>query len=142
VSPDGPDETVLGFDYGERRIGVAVGQTVSRTASPLRTLPAKSGQPDWVVVAKLLAEWKPNRAVVGLPTTADGAPHPVVEAARRFARRLHGRFGLPVVFVDERLSSHAAAERTRDVDALDAMAACVILETWLAEGPAAERSPA
>lgn len=142
MSPAGPAETVLGFDYGERRIGVAIGQTVSRTASPLRTLPAKSGQPDWSVLAKLLAEWKPDRAVVGLPTTADGAPHPVAEAARRFARRLHGRFGLPVVFVDERLSSHAAAERTRDADELDAMAACVILETWLAEGSAAERSPA
>lgn len=141
MSAGGRDETVLGFDYGDRRIGVAVGQTVSRTASPLKTLPAKSGQPDWALVAKLVAEWKPDRAVVGLPAMADGAPHPVAEAARRFARRLHGRFGLPIVYVDERLSSHAAAERTRDTEVLDAMAACVILETWLAEGSATERSP-
>lgn len=125
-------ETVLGFDYGKRRIGVAIGQTVSRTASPLRTLPAKAGQPDWSALAAILAEWRPDRVVVGLPAMADGAPHPVAEAAQRFARRLHGRFGLQVEFVDERLSSHAAAERLQGTGDVDAMAACVILETWLA----------
>jgi putative Holliday junction resolvase len=134
------DETVLGFDYGERRIGVAVGQTVTRTAGPLATLPARHGQPDWTALARLVAEWRPERFVVGLPTTADGAPHPLREAIERFARRLEGRYRRPVVFVDERLSSWAAETDARDSrHGLDALAAARILETWL--GQATARSP-
>jgi putative Holliday junction resolvase len=137
------DETVLGFDYGERRIGVAVGQTVSRTAGPLTTLPAKQGQPDWAALARLVAEWRPERFVVGLPTTVDGAPHPLREAIERFARRLEGRFRRPVVFVDERLSSWAAASAIRGSrHGVDALAAARILETWLDQaGPVPTPQP-
>jgi putative Holliday junction resolvase len=128
------DETVLCFDYGARRIGVAVGQTVTRTAGPLATLSARQGQPDWAALARLVAEWRPERFVVGLPTTADGAPHPLRAAIERFARRLEGRFRRPVEFVDERLSSWAAAADAGDGrHGVDALAAARILETWLGQ---------
>lgn len=134
--------TALGFDYGERRIGVAVGQTVTRTASPLATLAARDGQPDWTAVRKLVEAWRPDVLVVGLPSTADGAPHALAAAIERFARRLAGRFGLAVEFVDERLSSHAAAELAHDGrHGVDAHAAALILESWLAPTSARESEP-
>lgn len=125
--------TALAFDYGERRIGVAVGQTQTRTAQALVTLPVRNGQIDWPAIAKLVEQWQPQQLVVGLPTTDDGQPHLNAAPIARFARRLHGRFHLPVAFVDERLSSYAASEDpdTRRVG-LDAVAARLILETWLA----------
>jgi len=126
--------TALGFDYGERRIGVAVGQTVTRTASPLTTLKARDGQPDWSAVKRLVDEWRPDVLVVGRPSTADGAPHALAAAIERFARRLTGRFGLAVEFIDERLSSHAAADDARGSrHGLDAHAAALILESWLVD---------
>ena len=132
--------TALGFDYGERRIGIAVGQTVTRTASPLATIAARGGQPDWPAVKRLVDDWRPDCLVVGMPTTADGTAHALAAAIARFARRLEGRFGLKVEFVDERLSSHAAAARAReDRHGVDAHAAAVILETWLAPAPAHEK---
>jgi putative Holliday junction resolvase len=141
--PSSAAAMVLGFDYGERRIGVAVGQTVTRTASPLKTLPARGGQPDWRAVKTLIEAWQPARLVVGLPSTADGAPHPLADAIARFGRRLHGRFGLPVDFIDERLSSHEAAARCRNGrQEIDAMAASLILETWLNIPRAAEERAA
>jgi putative Holliday junction resolvase len=125
--------TALGFDYGERRIGVAVGQSLTHTAQALVTLPVRNGQIDWPAISRLIAEWRPQQLVLGLPTRDDGQPHANTEAIARFARRLHGRFQLPVAFVDERLSSYAASEDpdTRRVG-LDAVAARLILETWLA----------
>ena len=130
--------TAMGFDYGEKRIGVAVGQTVTRTASPLATLPAKHGQPDWTVLGRLIGEWQPDCLVLGLPTTAEGNPHPMAEPIARFARRLGGRFGKPVDFVDERLSSYAAEEFSRRSGlGVDAHAAQQILETWLNQLPRA-----
>lgn len=125
--------TALGFDYGERRIGVAVGQSVTRSAQALVTLQVRNGQIDWPAIAKLVAEWRPQQLVLGMPTNDDGQPHVNAPAIERFARRLHGRFQLPVAFVDERLSSYAANEDpdTRRVG-LDAVAARLILETWLA----------
>ncbi len=124
--------TVLGFDYGERRIGVAVGQTITRTATALCVLKARHGQPDWEALARLVAEWRPDALVVGLAATETGRAHALAPAIHRFARRLRGRYGLPIAFIDERLSSHAAAARGHR-DALDAGAAQAILETWLAE---------
>lgn len=135
--------TVLGFDYGERRIGVAVGQTLTRTANPLCTLPARAGQPDWAAVERLIATWQPDRLIVGQPATADGAPHPVASAAQRFGRRLQGRFGLPVEYIDERLSSHEAAALCEgDPGRIDALAAGLILETWLTETHRKQGAPA
>lgn len=127
-------QTILAFDFGERRIGVAVGQTLTRTANALCVLPARAGKPGWDRVAALVAEWGPDRFVVGMPTTADGSRHRLAAAIERFARQLEGRFRKPSAFVDERLSSHAAqAAGGRSKQGLDAEAARLILETWLAE---------
>ncbi len=125
--------TALAFDYGERRIGVAVGQSQTRTAQALITLAVRNGQVDWPAISKLVEQWQPQQLVVGMPTSDDGQPHLNTAPIARFARRLHGRFQLPVAFVDERLSSYAASEDpdTRRVG-LDAVAARLILETWLA----------
>ncbi|MBI2802458.1 MAG: Holliday junction resolvase RuvX [Gammaproteobacteria bacterium] len=127
--------TILGFDHGVKRIGVAVGQTLTRTATPLTTLPAHAGQPDWSAVARLIAEWQPACLVVGMPGTTNGAPHLLAPGVIRFAHRLEGRFKLPIQFIDERLSSHFAASQRSKRVTLDAVAAQLILETWLAEAP-------
>lgn len=132
--PTQPVQTLLGFDFGSRRIGVAVGQRITGTASALTTLAARDGQPDWTQVAKLLETWRPEALVVGLPLQLDGSRSDVTEAAERFARRLEGRFRLPVYLYDERLSSHAAehwgGEHSRR-DSLDEVAAQIILQDWL-----------
>ena len=131
---ESPPQTVLGFDFGMRRIGVAVGQRVTGTASAMTTLVAREGQPDWTQVAQLLADWRPQALVVGLPLALDGGHSELTRAAERFARRLHGRFRLPVHLQDERLSSHAAehwGSEGRRSDGLDAAAAQIILQDWL-----------
>jgi len=124
--------TVMAFDYGSKRIGVAVGQTVSATAMPLEVLRATNGSPAWHDVARLIEAWTPDLLVVGMPHNDDDAPHRLEAAITRFSRRLRGRYQLPLEFVDERLSSYAASTvggtRLREVDA---MAAKMILETWL-----------
>lgn len=129
-----PACVVLGFDYGHKRIGVAVGQTVTHTAMALTTLDATHGQPDWSQVASLLERWQPQALIVGIPYTDNAVDSPMMAAAGRFARRLHGRYALPVHTVDERLSSHAAASMlgNRPRQPIDAIAAQFIVETWLA----------
>ncbi|MBI2381226.1 MAG: Holliday junction resolvase RuvX [Gammaproteobacteria bacterium] len=130
--------TLLGFDYGLRRIGVAVGQSITGTASPLPPLLARDGQPQWEQIAALIAEWKPARLVVGLPLTLDDGEQQLSAAARKFAKRLHGRYGLPVDTVDERLSTKAVrAElferggyKELQKKSVDSRAACLILEGW------------
>jgi putative Holliday junction resolvase len=127
-------QTLLGFDFGMRRIGVAVGQRITRTASAVTTLAARDGQPDWSQVEQLLADWRPQAMVVGLPLALDGTHTDLTRAAERFARRLHGRFQLPVHLQDERLSSHAAEHWRADADrrnGLDEAAARIILQDWL-----------
>jgi putative Holliday junction resolvase len=131
-------QTLLGFDYGSRRIGVAVGQRITGTASALTTLTARDGQPDWTEVELLIATWKPDALVVGLPLALDGSHSDSTRAAERFARRLHGRFQLPAYLHDERLSSHAAEHWTdkrsgkpAPRDTLDKVAAQIILQDWL-----------
>ena len=130
----------LGFDFGRARIGVAVGEAVTGSARPLRTLPTRQQRPDWDAIGRLIAEWRPDVLVIGAPRHADGGANAITEAALRFSRQLHGRFNLPVVTIDERLSSWEAeqryfetapAGRRRDHDpTLDAQAAAVILESW------------
>jgi len=126
----------MAFDFGKRRIGVAVGQTVSRTATALRTLGAKNGAPQWPAVTTLIDEWQPDLLVVGMPDTADGAPSALEKPIRRFSADLEKRYGLPTTFVNERLSSYAAGF---SVDAngagLDAEAAKMILQTWFEQTP-------
>lgn len=130
---------VMGFDYGLRRIGVAVGQTVTGTASPLTPLPAREGIPDWLLVGALLGDWQPKIVVVGEPLNMDGSVSEMVLRARKFARRIHGRFGIQVAMADERLSSFEAKgwvkERCGWQDfgdfAADSLAASLIVEQWL-----------
>ncbi|MGH8216182.1 MAG: Holliday junction resolvase RuvX [Rhodanobacteraceae bacterium] len=133
---------VLGFDFGARRIGVASGNRISQSAHPLPALLSNRGQPDWPRVDGLLAEWKPEALVVGLPLTLDGGEQAITRRARAFADGLGQRSSLPVHLVDERHTSQEAARRfaaqrasgsarRRDAENIDSLAAAVILESWL-----------
>jgi len=137
------DGTVLGFDVGARRIGVAIGSAFGHGARALAVIDVHGGQVDWAVVDRLQKEWRPDGLVVGDPMTLDGGDQPIRERARAFAAELKARYGLPVVMVDERASSIEAAQRfavdraqgrrrRRDAVALDAVAAAVIVERWFA----------
>jgi|SRR5688572_13008387 putative Holliday junction resolvase len=130
--------TVLAFDFGTRRIGVAVGDFETRIAHPLTSITGAENRARFAAIEKLIAEWRPARLVVGLPAHADGAEHPVGKLAQRFAQRLQGRFGIQVGLVDERLTSNEAegmlratgARGTRLKAGLDAVAAQRILQTF------------
>ena len=135
---------ILAFDYGEKRIGVAVGQVVTGTANPIDALAAKGGEPDWKLVEALLNEWLPAFVVVGLPLNMDDTEQLLTKRAKKFANRIHGRFGVEVKLIDERLSSVAAREelfaqegyRGLQKHSIDSLAACHILETWFRENAA------
>ncbi|WP_127346533.1 Holliday junction resolvase RuvX [Pseudidiomarina mangrovi] len=130
---------ILGFDFGTFSIGVAVGQRITGTASPLAALRAKDGQPNWDDVSKLISTWQPKELVVGLPLNMDGSEQPLTDMARKFANRLHGRFGLPVHLQDERLTTVAAKEslfsrggfKNLQKEKVDSAAAQLILEDYL-----------
>ena len=130
--------TVLAFDFGTRRIGVAVGDYETRLAHPLTTLTVADNRARFAEIERLIAEWRPVLLVVGLPAREDGSEHPVGRLARRFAQRLHGRFGLRAELVDEHLTSNDAEQSLRSAGArgarlkagLDAVAAQRILETY------------
>ena len=134
-------ETVLAFDFGTRRTGVAVGNTLTRAARPLTTIAAGDDAARFTAVAALVAQWQPQRFVVGIPLHADGAEHATTARARRFAQQLGERFGLPVEAADERHTTHAARAaladagvRGRDARAArDEVAAQLILQGWLDE---------
>jgi putative pre-16S rRNA nuclease len=144
-----PDPTrpqiVLAFDFGLRRIGAACGDTVSRSASALETVPSGPKGPRWQLIDKMLREWQPNMAVVGLPYNVDGSESAMTGAARRFAAELARRYSLEVALVDERYSSLDAGARLKSAresglrrgrvakSDIDAAAACVILERWFTE---------
>jgi putative holliday junction resolvase len=125
----GRDGYVLAFDFGLRHIGVAVGQHITATASPITTVRARDGKPDWAALKDLVAEWAPSRLLVGLPLNMNGSESPMAERAREFAGVLARRTGLPVSLVDERLTSRAARE-LGDHDNHQ-RAAVLIAETWL-----------
>lgn len=133
--------TVISFDFGYVRIGVAVGQEITATASPLTTLIRRAGSPDWDAISEIIAQWKPHLLVVGIPYHADGSVNAITAAALQFCRQLCSRFRLPVETIDERLSSWEAAYRIANCQdrerklrqgrlPLDHVAAVVILETW------------
>ncbi len=134
-------ETVLAFDFGLRRIGVATGNTLLHTTQALCILAAKDGAPVWREVEQLIEEWQPSVLIVGNPLNMDDSDGALSARAHKFAQRLHGRFGLPVAMMDERLSSRAAQERreeaglsVRDKEKpLDHEVAQLILQTWLEE---------
>ena len=129
----------LGFDFGYKRIGVAVGQRLTCRATPLQTLKAVQGVPNWENIVTLMKQWQPEALVVGLPTCLDGSPLYTTGAARGFARQLRKRGSCPVYVVDERLSTVEAraqlfAEggyRKLKSSEIDSLAACIILEQWL-----------
>ncbi len=136
---------VLAFDYGRRRIGVACGDTVSRTAAPLAAVPAAAGEPRWEVIDSLMREWQPAVLVVGLPYNVDGSHSSMTGEARDFATELERRHLKQVVLVDERYSSREAEGRLKAAREsglrrrrvakadVDAAAACIILERWFTE---------
>ncbi len=129
-------ESLLGFDFGQQRIGVAVGQQVTGTATAICTVQSRDGKPDWDTISRLINEWQPDTLVVGLPLHADGEESKISLAARKFARQLEGRYRLPVHTMNEYLSSHAAAElqqqnRQAGKAGIDAVAARIILQNWL-----------
>jgi putative Holliday junction resolvase len=135
------EATLLAFDYGEKRIGVAVGNTLTRNARALLTLENRNREYRFLEVGKLLDEWKPNAVVVGMPMHPDGTPHEMSALARRFGNQLNGRFNVSVQWVDERYSSVDARADLRErgarrdargrFDEIDAEAARVILQQYL-----------
>ena len=151
------NKIILGFDFGLKQIGLAVGQTLTKTARPLIVLKAKDGKPQWQEIQDQIAQWKPDYLVVGLPLNMDGTESEMSARARKFANRLHGRFGCVVELCDERLSSAEAksqlaegrealrhATSAEDIEqhgqalgrnkrdgTVDAIAAQLIIESWL-----------
>ncbi|GAB2890542.1 Holliday junction resolvase RuvX [Microbulbifer echini] len=131
--------TALAFDFGTRSIGLAFGQSLTASARELAPLPAKDGKPDWDKVQQLIDEWRPHYLLVGLPLNMDGSESEFGARARKFGQRLHGRSGLPVEMIDERLSTRAAKEEAAErghrgnfaQDPVDSIAARIILEDWL-----------
>jgi putative Holliday junction resolvase len=139
-------DTVLGFDYGARRIGVAVGNGLTRSARALEVIANREQGPDWPRLDALLSEWRPHALLVGLPMMLDGSEQRNSHAARTFAAALNERYRLPTQLVDERFSSQQAAQRFADrrahgearrkhAQALDAVAAEIIVETWFTQTP-------
>lgn len=126
-------KTLLCFDYGNKRIGTAVGQAITGTATPLVTINCYHNKPDWVGIEKLIHEWVPDAIIVGIPLNMDGTSQTITGAAAKFARQLEGRFNLPVFGIDERLSTFEAKDRSGYDNSVDSIAAQAILETWLAE---------
>lgn len=129
---------VLAFDFGTKRIGVACGQSLTGTAQPLPVVPAKDGIPDWSQLEKLVAEWKPDAFVVGLPWNMDDSESELLIRARKFGNRLEGRLHKPCYGIDERLTSFVARGellRGESTAAVDSLAARLILEAWFAGLP-------
>lgn len=131
------NRTLLGFDYGLKRIGVAVGQELTGTATALTTVSANDGKPDWGAISKLFEQWQPDEVVIGLPLNMDGSESELSRRAKRFGNQLNGRYNLPAHFMDERLSSLQAEEELRGLshkkikEDIDKVAAKIILESWL-----------
>lgn len=139
-----PATTLIGFDFGERRIGVATGDRETGLCAPLTTLHSRDGSVDWAAIGAILAEWQPAALVVGVPRHMDGADSPMTARAARFGRQLHGRFALPVFEADERATSRQAEGIVRDNRArgrarsrkgdTDKIAATLILQHWIEAG--------
>jgi putative Holliday junction resolvase len=137
------ERILLSFDFGMKRIGVAVGQRITKTANPLTTLAAKSGEPDWGQVDALVKKWRPNAFIVGIPLNMDGTDQPITHAARHFAQSLITHYELPVHEMDERLTTKAAREELFEAGGykalqsgeVDQFAAKILLENWFLRFP-------
>ena len=136
--------TVMGFDYGKTRIGIAIMNTLTGIPTPQSTITARDGAPDWTAISRCLNEWKPARLVVGMPRKLDGSDSAMQEPIERFIRQLAGRYNLPVDVVSEQLSSREAEQRLKQArqagrkrkirkDEIDQVAATIILESWMQE---------
>ena len=131
--------SVMGFDFGLKRIGLATGQTITGTASPLTTLQASNQKPDWENIEVHIRQWKPDALIVGIPYLLDGGESDITRAARNFCKQLERRFNLPVYTIDESLSSFEAQQQlTQDMKIakhnkheIDKMAAAIIVQSWL-----------
>lgn len=123
----------LGFDFGTTKVGIAVGQAITKSANPLTILPIKNGMPAWQDILSIVQKWKPAALIVGLPLTAQGEPYKLTHAAKRFGEALVLHTKLPVHFIPEHLTTRAAKDATATHKHLlvDAKAASLILETWL-----------
>lgn len=133
-------DTYLGFDFGSKKIGAAVGQTITGTASPLQTIPAINQNPNWQIISQLITDWQPAGLVVGISRQTDGSDNPITPRMLKFCRQLEGRFKLPVYQQDETLSTFEAKQMlfddvnvsaTRLWQVQDQLAAQLILQTWL-----------
>ena len=131
--------SALGFDFGMKKIGVAIGQLVTNTASPLSPVKATDGIPEWDQIISHINQWHPDILLVGLPLNMDGTDQDITHAARKFARRLTNTYNLPVEMVDERLTTRSALsdfdKTTRKKISLDSLAAVLIVESWLRDQP-------
>lgn len=136
--------TLLGFDYGNKSIGVAVGHLGTRLAQPLTAVPVYNNEPDWARIGTLITEWQPGACVVGLPLNMDDSDNPMTRAAKKFGDRLSGRYNLPVHMVDERLTSVSAKNALLEAGVslkrankakIDQLAAQTILQAYLDELP-------
>lgn len=132
------NRTIIAFDFGTLSIGIAIGQEITATARPLTAIKAKDGKPNWLDIEKIIQEWQPELAIVGLPFNMDGTEQPISNQARKFANRLHGRFGIQVTLHDERLTTiEARAQlfnqggyRALNKSKIDSISAVIILESW------------
>lgn len=132
------ERTILGFDFGKKYIGVAIGQELTGSASPLGSVKAREGIPDWDSMSKFIKEWQPDFVVVGLPLNMDGSEQQLTHDAKKFGNRLAGRYGLKVEFQDERLTTATAKEalfayggyRNLKKDNIDAESAKIIIESY------------
>ena len=132
-------QTLLGFDFGTKSIGVATGQMITATAQPIDAIKANDGIPNWDTVEKVIKEWQPDLVVVGLPLNMDGTEQMITQRAKKFANRLNGRFGVNIALQDERLTTASAKEfiferggfKALDKGKIDSVSAALILESWM-----------
>ncbi len=137
--PDAAIETVIGFDYGTSWIGIAVGQTLTAQARPLSAIKSFKRSPNWEAISLLLSEWKPQKLIVGLPTSDYPETKYMTDKASRFSRQLHGRFHIDTQLIDERLTTREAytiaiaSGKRKNKSEIDSLSAVLITETWLRE---------
>jgi len=135
---------IIAFDFGVKSIGVAVGQRITGTASPLAAIKADNGIPNWDSLDALFDEWQPSQVIVGFPTNMDGTDQPITARARKFSRRIHSKFKLPTSGHDERLTTVEAKERLFELGGykklskgkIDSVSAVLILESWFEQNHA------
>jgi putative Holliday junction resolvase len=139
ITTEKAPQSLLGFDFGTKSIGVATGQMITATAQPINAIKANDGIPNWDIVEKLIKEWQPDLVVVGLPLNMDGTEQPITQRAKTFANRLNGRFGVKTALQDERLTTASAKEfiferggfKALDKGKVDSVSAALILESWM-----------